>query len=312
MHKMKLFVSRIVSLIVISAIVACYVLSTSHTTSTNYGHRHRQLRATQTTNQTYSNRSLRIQLEKTTYKIPIQLEHLLDWEDVPTPTTTTKATPIFWHILKSGGTTVKLMYAQCYGLVEACETGVLENEWYDSSGTGNNNAPNPMAWLQQQQQQQLNGNNNQRRRLEHMESVGDENVYGTAGGASCAPEGDSTFEQQVQDNTGKSQLYAPVQQSEEIIPAEEDIVREAQEYNSPGDTPPEIEGHLEGHLEGPVLSAPEQQQQQHQESDLKIVISGDGRKYVNVDVTTTEGINKHHDVDLQLQTWLILYLLHCF
>ena len=273
--------------------MACYVLSTSYTTSTNYdddhNHRHhRQLRVTQTTNQTYSNRSLQIQLEKTRYKIPIQLEHnLIDWEDIP-QTSSAKATPIFWHILKSGGTTVKLMYAQCYGLVEACETGMLENVWYDSS-TGNNNIPNPMEWIQQQQQQQFNGNDNQRRRrrLEHMESVGDENVYGTAGGASYAPEGDSTFEQQQSVNADEeSQLYAPVQQSEEIIPAEKDIAREAQEYNSPGDTPPQIEGHLEGS----VLSAPEPQQQQQEESDLKIVISGDGRKYVNVDVTTTEGI----------------------
>jgi len=271
-------------------IVACYVLSTSHTTPTNYhtNHQRRQLRATQTTNQTYSNRSLQIQLEKTRYKIPIQLEHnLIDWEDIP-QTSSAKATPIFWHILKSGGTTVKLMYAQCYGLIEACETGVLENVWYDSS-TGNNNVPNPMEWIQQQQQQQFNGNDNQRRRrLEHMDSAGDENVYGTAGGASYAPEGDSTFVQQQQPNNvdEESQLYAPVQQSEEIIPAEEDIVREVQEYNSPGDTPPQIEGHLEGS----VLSAPEPQQQKQQESDLKIVVSGDGRKYVNVDVTTTEGI----------------------
>ena len=272
--------------------MACYVLSTPFTTS-NYDadyYHHRQLRATQTTtNQTYSVRSLQIQLEKTRYKIPIQLEHLIDWEDIP-QTSTTKATPVFWHILKSGGTTVKLMYAQCYGLVEACETGMLENVWYDSSGTGNSNIPNPMEWIQQQQQQQLNDNDNQRRRrLEHMESAGDENMYGTAGGASYAPEGDSTFEQQQQQQQPdiadeESQLYAPVQQSEEMIPVEDDIVRE--EYNAPGDTPPQIEGHLEVS----VLSAPEPQQQEHQESDLKIVISGDGRKYVNVDVTTTEGI----------------------
>jgi hypothetical protein len=30
---------------------------------------------------------------------------------------------VFWHVLKSGGTSIKLMYAQCYHLVEACETG---------------------------------------------------------------------------------------------------------------------------------------------------------------------------------------------
>ena len=144
---MKLFVSRIVSLIVLLSItiVACYVFNTSYTKPTNYdvdNHHHRQLRATQTTNHTY-NRSLQIQLEKTRYKIPIQLEHLIDWEDIP-QTSSTKATPIFWHILKSGGTTVKLMYAQCYGLVETCETGVLEIVWYDSSGTAGNKSPCPV------------------------------------------------------------------------------------------------------------------------------------------------------------------------
>ena len=33
--------------------------------------------------------------------------------------------PLFWHILKSGGTTVKDFYAECFGFIEATEAGVF-------------------------------------------------------------------------------------------------------------------------------------------------------------------------------------------
>ena len=98
---------------------------------------HRQLRADSVANLTISSnlisqshdRSLQfadIQLERTTYKIPHVLEqNLLDLPIAPMLEGGSKGLPIFWHVLKSGGTTIKLMYAQCYHLVEACETGVL-------------------------------------------------------------------------------------------------------------------------------------------------------------------------------------------
>lgn len=35
-------------------------------------------------------------------------------------------TPLFWHLPKSGGTSIKHMYSDCYQLVEACENGVTE------------------------------------------------------------------------------------------------------------------------------------------------------------------------------------------
>lgn len=41
--------------------------------------------------------------------------------------------PFFWHIAKSGGTTIKHMYSDCYGLVEACESGIEEGHLDDQS-----------------------------------------------------------------------------------------------------------------------------------------------------------------------------------
>ena len=107
-------------------------------------HRHLRTQDNNITNHYQYNRSLmiNIQLERTTYKIPHTLDqNLIDWTDIPTKQGGEKdGLPIFWHILKSGGTTIKLMYAQCYHLVEACETGVLENVWQSNGNNMNNNA----------------------------------------------------------------------------------------------------------------------------------------------------------------------------
>ena len=66
-----------------------------------------------------------IHLETVQYKLPPTIEHnLLDWYDYDADDAGGgNALPVFWHILKSGGTSIKLMYAQCYHLVEACELG---------------------------------------------------------------------------------------------------------------------------------------------------------------------------------------------
>lgn len=42
-------------------------------------------------------------------------------------------TPLFWHILKSGGTTVKDYYGTCHGFVEAAESGVLSGHGQDAT-----------------------------------------------------------------------------------------------------------------------------------------------------------------------------------
>ncbi|KAL7552594.1 hypothetical protein ACHAWF_016420 [Thalassiosira exigua] len=143
---------------------------------------------------------------------------------------------MFWHVLKSGGTTIKLMYAQCYRLVEACETGVLveaeqeqrrnqpsqQQQLLPSVDEGQGGHPSPWEWMQQQQQQQQAQNSavdldspQRRRRLEPMP-------------------------------------YSP---SEE-----------------------ELDGN------DAKLA------QQEAAGQLRVVISEDGRRYVNVDVTTPDGI----------------------
>ncbi|KAL3811833.1 hypothetical protein ACHAXA_004260 [Cyclostephanos tholiformis] len=87
-----------------------------------------------------------VRYETTTYKLPGDIErNFLDWYDYDDDDDDDEdvdvggdgvgrrgrgggrggynALPVFWHVLKSGGTSIKLMYAQCYHLVEACETG---------------------------------------------------------------------------------------------------------------------------------------------------------------------------------------------
>lgn len=69
-----------------------------------------------------------IKLERTVFKLPEAYQpNLVDWNEPLHQGNEThpKATPIFWHILKSGGTHLKLMYATCYRYVEACETGEI-------------------------------------------------------------------------------------------------------------------------------------------------------------------------------------------
>lgn len=144
----------------------------------------RQLREQPPSNRTLaddrSRRSLfaGIHLERTEYKLPGALDRtLIDVDNVPADGT--EFLPVFWHVLKSGGTTVKLMYAQCYGLVEACETGEAIDR---QSNNGEQQHPgqsslesmeremSPWEWIQQQQQQQAQQmvHPNQRRRLETM------------------------------------------------------------------------------------------------------------------------------------------------
>lgn len=61
--------------------------------------------------------------------IPSTLKNLADLSDPYSKDL--KEVPFFWHLPKSGGTSVKHMYSDCYGLVEACESGVAEGHLRD-------------------------------------------------------------------------------------------------------------------------------------------------------------------------------------
>lgn len=63
-------------------------------------------------------------------RIPASLQYLAD---LSVPYNTLKDTPLFWHIPKAGGTSIKHMFSECYfGLVEACESGVTEGHAEDT------------------------------------------------------------------------------------------------------------------------------------------------------------------------------------
>lgn len=61
-------------------------------------------------------------------------ENLADLDD-PMPVLPKEGgdTPFYWHVLKSGGTTVKNWYSECYQLIEACEIGALEGHGEENS-----------------------------------------------------------------------------------------------------------------------------------------------------------------------------------
>ena len=61
--------------------------------------------------------------------IPAALRNLADLSDPYSKEL--QEVPFFWHLAKSGGTSVKHMYSDCYGLVEACESGVAEGHHRD-------------------------------------------------------------------------------------------------------------------------------------------------------------------------------------
>ncbi len=188
-----------------------------------------------------------MRLERTEYKLPRHVERgFLDWDDYGDPgggdddVARWRALPVFWHVLKSGGTSVKLMYAQCYHLVEACETGALIDalgRGQSSSEEERGNHPDPWEWMQQQlhqtqtQQQVGRGSdgNDERRRLKSM----------------------------MQSSEGGERGGAPP-------PDEQGQYQQPQEGQGGGDS----------------------------ESPLRVVTSEDGRRYVNVDVTTAEGIRE--------------------
>jgi len=154
-----------------------------------------------------------IELEKTTFKIPYELDKkLMNWYDRPSymdhHVNKLKETPIFWHILKSGGTTIKLMYASCYNFVEACETGGLIE-----------------AIMAEEQELQ---------RLKAEEAQLEQNSNGMQ------------QNRQLQENNDNQQWQQWQPPQAGIKPSEQ--------------------------------------------LPLRIVDSGDGRKYVNVDVTTSSGI----------------------
>jgi len=154
-----------------------------------------------------------IELERKTYKLPYYLEqNLVNWDNLER-SVETRDTPIFWHVLKSGGSAIKLMYATCYQLVGASESG----EWIDRQ-----QQESALA----RQQGQDSGGERQRRRLE-----GEDN--------------------------------------NEVSPMEwvqKAIIEQWQVWDESAET------------------------QDNQQQQLRVVVAEDGRKYVNVDVTTMEGI----------------------
>lgn len=79
-------------------------------------------------NQGYGQTSMGRWLMTTKIHLPERFEEKLADIDDPriVPTKDGGDTPFYWHVLKSGGTTVKDWYAECLHLVEACEIGALE------------------------------------------------------------------------------------------------------------------------------------------------------------------------------------------
>eukprot|EP00547_Thalassionema_nitzschioides_P003077 CAMPEP_0194207016 /NCGR_PEP_ID=MMETSP0156-20130528/5892_1 /TAXON_ID=33649 /ORGANISM="Thalassionema nitzschioides, Strain L26-B" /LENGTH=385 /DNA_ID=CAMNT_0038933687 /DNA_START=67 /DNA_END=1224 /DNA_ORIENTATION=- len=63
--------------------------------------------------------------------IPSSLDYLADLSDEYTKEN--PEVPFFWHVAKSGGSTIKDMYSNCYGLVEASESGVTEGHENDAA-----------------------------------------------------------------------------------------------------------------------------------------------------------------------------------
>jgi len=65
-------------------------------------------------------------------KSDLIMDDLQNFADIKKSFVKTVDIPFIWHIPKSGGTSLKNMYSQCYNLVEASESGVAN---------GNNNEP---------------------------------------------------------------------------------------------------------------------------------------------------------------------------
>ena len=154
--------------------------------------------------------------------------------------------PVFWHILKSGGTTIKLMYAQCYNLVEACETGQVVDQKRQHTPE-----MTPQEWISQQQQT---------------------NAQHLSGGGLQTSQGASPAELTLGPGDWMQQAQTP-----------------SQDHSSTMISPAEW-------FQQQAIQASEQQLQQGygqrrlQADELRVVESEDGRRYVNVDVTTPEGI----------------------
>lgn len=211
--------------------------------------------ATAIINQNRSLAVMGIQLERTVYKIPSVLDrNLINWQDRPAElhhnTNKLHEIPIFWHILKSGGTTMKLMYATCYNLVEACETG---------------------GWIEAiaREEEKLN-------RLKAEEVL---------------------LEKQIKHENEHQQLDVP---NEVAIDAHQDEIQKSQEIMFANLMQQQNSEQQESRQNNPLRFLQEQwqlwqtpqepEQQQQPKMPLRIVDSGDGRKYVNVDVTTPSGI----------------------
>lgn len=72
----------------------------------------------------------RVREHNPTLLIPKNIDSF--YADVLSPRQTSD-TPVFWHILKSGGTSMKDIFGQCMGMVEASEAGVLDGHINDST-----------------------------------------------------------------------------------------------------------------------------------------------------------------------------------
>jgi len=233
----------------------------------NHGKRRRlgaELMANQTILRDNYNRSLYdIRLERTTYKLPHAFEqNLMDWTNLSAEGP--RGLPVFWHILKSGGTTIKLMYATCYQLVEACESGVLigtetshpaqpeqQAQLQAISDGLSQGQPSPGEWTQMQQQQQVDMNSG---------AVNDVGLRQEAEPKDGALE----YGQQAQQPISSGAQTLSMSPWEWI---QQKNQQQAEANNIPGE-----------------------RRRLQTQSPLRVVISEDGRKYVNIDTTTSEGI----------------------
>ena len=63
--------------------------------------------------------------------LEIDFHAMHNFADVSSEHHSDRGVPFFWHILKSGGTTVKELYTTCYRMIEANEIGVTEGHEND-------------------------------------------------------------------------------------------------------------------------------------------------------------------------------------
>ncbi|KAL7519898.1 hypothetical protein ACHAWX_004652 [Stephanocyclus meneghinianus] len=220
---------------------------------------------------------LGIELEKKHFKLPNALErNLYNWNDRP-PTinhSTNKLheTPLFWHILKSGGTTIKLMYATCYSFVEACETGGwIEAILQEEESKRLQDQEEQMQ--QRQRQRQLHGLKNEELSHTHDTLKLQQSI-----------QFDNMMDRQPKD------LASGLRSNEQLH-----IIQNRQHHDTLQRLLQQNDEQDASVQQWQLWQPKDEQKPQKPPLPLRIVDSGDGRNYVNVDVTTSTGIQDAAD-----------------